>query len=210
MSEPMLYIFGGFPKNKLSAGGVQYVAEDVEDLGLFAHDPAIEFRKEGIFIGEKQKEFSRPFTVRISEKCLLSGISWDWFPENWSFGNGCTVHMTHASPVYKTVIHGTTLTEDEYLDRRGPTPISGLTKSRMQVWLEGWAAYEARWVPATCPKYNHLVYLTWFATDYRLPDHAYRRLRDIIEGEATINIDSRYYANVTPWSGTPLVETGAL
>ena len=45
----MLYVFAGFPKCNLNAGGLQYCIEEVEELGLLEHDPAIQYRKEGVF-----------------------------------------------------------------------------------------------------------------------------------------------------------------
>ena len=45
----MLYIFAGFPKSGLHAGGLQLAIEEVEMLGELEHDPAVQYRKEGVF-----------------------------------------------------------------------------------------------------------------------------------------------------------------
>ena len=47
----MLYVFAGFPKNGLHAGGLQHCIETVEELGELEHDPAVQYRKEGVFAG---------------------------------------------------------------------------------------------------------------------------------------------------------------
>ena len=52
----MLYIFAGFPKNNLHAGGLQYCIETVEELGLLEHDNAVQYRKEGVFAADSDEE----------------------------------------------------------------------------------------------------------------------------------------------------------
>ena len=102
----MLYIFAGFPKNGLHAGGLQLAIESVEMLGELEHDPVVQYRKEGVFAAGTDEELY-PLEVVLSPMLERDGITWDWFPENWSFGNGVTVHKTTANPDYKTVVHGT-------------------------------------------------------------------------------------------------------
>ena len=77
------------------------------------------------------------------------GITWDWFSENWAFGNGVTVHKTTASPDYKTVVHGTSLNLDEFLAQHGTTELADLKLERLHIRHEGWEQYEARWLPGT-------------------------------------------------------------
>ena len=117
----MLYVFAGFPRNGLHAGGLQFAVETVEQLAILNHDPAIQYRKEGVhFVTGKGEEWLKPAECLLSPMCLRDGITWDWFPEDWTFGNGVTVHKTLASPEYKTVVHGTDLTMDEFLAKSGP------------------------------------------------------------------------------------------
>ena len=180
----MLYIFAGFPKNGLHAGGLQYCIEDVEELALLEHDPAVQYTKEGVFVPDTE-EMLYPVEYRMSDLCLKDGITWDWFPERWSFGNGVTVHKTQARPEYKTVVHGTDLSLDEFLAHHGSTPLAHLELERLHVRHEGWEQYEARWLPGMCPQESHVVHLTWLVTTHRLPDFIYERIRALIEDGAT-------------------------
>ena len=179
----MLYIFAGFPKNGLHAGGLQLAIEGVEMLGELEHDPAVQYRKEGVFAAGTDEELYL-LEVVMSDRCLQDGITWDWFPENWAFGNGVTVHKTSASPDYKTVVHGTELNLEEFLAKNGTTKLAELELERMHVQHEGWQEYEARWLPGTCPMEPHAVHLTWLITTHKLPDFAYERIRSLIEDGA--------------------------
>ena len=180
----MLYIFAGFPKNGLHAGGLQLAIEEVEMLGELEHDPAVQYRKEGVFAADTDEELY-PLEVVMSPALERDGITWDWFPENWSFGNGVTVHKTSASPEFKTVVHGTELDLNEFLTEYGTTRLAELELERMHVRHEGWEKYEARWLPGTCPMESHVVHLTWLITTHNLPDFAYERIRSLIEDGAT-------------------------
>jgi hypothetical protein len=180
----MLYIFAGFPKNGLHAGGLQLAIEEVEGLGELEHDPAVQYRKEGVFAAGSDEELY-PLEVVMSPMLERDGITWDWFPENWSFGNGVTVHKTSASPDYKTVVHGTELDLNEFLTEYGTTRLAELELERMHIKHEGWEKYEARWLPGTCPMESHAVHLTWLITTHRLPEFAYERIRSLIEDGAT-------------------------
>jgi len=179
----MLYIFAGFPKNGLHAGGLQLAIEEVEGLGELDHDPAVQYRKEGVFAAGSDEELY-PLEVVMSPALERDGITWDWFPENWSFGNGVTVHKTSASPEFKTVVHGTELDLNEFLTEYGTTRLAELELERMHVRHEGWEKYEARWLPGTCPMESHVVHLTWLITTHNLPDFAYERIRSLIEDGA--------------------------
>lgn len=79
----MLYIFAGFPKNGLNAGGLRFLIE-AEALGLLEEDPDVAYSNEG------------EHRYHMSALCLRDGITWDWFTEHWGFGNGVTVHKTTA------------------------------------------------------------------------------------------------------------------
>ena len=134
----MLYIFAGFPKSGLNAGGLQHCVEEIEDLAILEHDPAVQYRKEGVFAPGKADELLYPVNHDISDMCLRDGITWDWFPENWSFGNGVTIHKTSASPEYKTVVHGTDLDLNQFLTRYGTTRLAELELERLHIRHEGW------------------------------------------------------------------------
>jgi len=180
----MLYIFAGFPKNGLHAGGLQLAIEEVEGLGELEHDPAVQYRKEGVFAAGTDEELY-PLEVVMSPALERDGITWDWFPEKWSFGNGVTVHKTSASPDFKTVVHDTELDLNEFLTEYGTTRLAELELERMHIKHEGWEKYEARWLPGTCPMESHAVHLTWLITTHRLPEFAYERIRSLIEDGAT-------------------------
>ena len=180
----MLYIFAGYPKNNLHAGGLQYCIETVEELGELEHDPAVQYRKEGVFAAGTDEELY-PLEVVMSPMLERDGITWDWFPENWSFGNGATISKTSASPDYRTVVHGTDLSLDEFLTEYGTTRLAELELERMHVRHEGWEEYEARWLPGTCPMENHVVHITSLVTTHKLPDFAYERIRALVEDGAT-------------------------
>jgi hypothetical protein len=192
----MLYVLAGFPKNGLNAGGLQFCVEQVENLAILEHDPAVQYRKEGVFVPGKAEELLYPVEYRMSDLCLRDGITWDWFPENWSFGNGVTIHKTQASPEYKTVVHGTDLNLDQFLSQYGVTRMAELELERLHVRHEGWQKYEARWLPGTCPQESHVVQLTWLVTTHRLPEFAYNRIRDLIERAAEPK-------DIHPYSGEP-------
>ena len=176
----MLYIFAGFPKSGLHAGGLQYCIETVENLAILEHDPAVQYRKEGVF-ATGSEEMLYPIEYRMSDLCLRDGITWDWFPENWGFGNGITVHKTSANLDYKTVVSGTDLDLDAYLAQHGTTRLANLKLERVHIQHDGWKKYKARWLPGTCPQEDHLVHLTWLITTHRLPAHIYDRICALIE-----------------------------
>ena len=179
----MLYIFAGFPKSGLHAGGLQLAIEEFEMLGELEHDPAVQYRKEGVFASNTDEELY-PLEVVMSPMLERDGITWDWFDDNWAFGNGVTVHKTSASPEYKTVVHGTELNLEEFLAENGTTRLAELELERMHVRHEGWEKYEARWLSGTCPMEPHVVHLTWLVTTHKLPDFAYERIRSLIEDGA--------------------------
>jgi hypothetical protein len=179
----MLYIFAGFPRNRLHAGGLQYCIETVEELGELEHDPVVQHRKGGVFAAGSDEELY-PLEAVMSPTLERDGITLDWFDDNWEFGNGVTVHATSASPEFKTVVHGTELNLEEFLAENGTTKLAELELERMHVRHEGWEKYEARWLPGTCPMEPHVVHLTWLVTTHKLPDFAYERIRALIEDGA--------------------------
>jgi len=220
----MLYVFAGFPgrngipdKEYIHAGGLQYCIETVEELALLEHDPNVQYKKEGVFIPNEgdNGECLYPVEYRMSDMCVRDGITWDWFPENKHFGNGVTCHKTLASPEFKTVVHGTELTLEEFLSECGTTNLVDLKLERMHVQHEGWEKYEARWLPGTCPQENHAVHLTWLVTAHKLPDFIYERIRDIIEygaelkDVATYDTESgHHFSTVRTYDGKPAFHRG--
>jgi len=176
----MLYVFAGFPRSRLHAGGLQYCIETVEELAILEHDPVVQYRKEAVF-ADGSEEMLYPIEYRMSEMCIRGGITWDWFPGNWCFGNGVTMHKTTANPEYKTVVHGTDLDLNEFLAQHGTTRLADLELERMHVRHEGWENYEARWLPGTCPQEGHAVHLTWLVTTHNLPDFIYNRVQALVE-----------------------------
>jgi hypothetical protein len=192
----MLYIFAGFPKSGLNANGLTHLME-VENLGILDNNPSIQYRKEGVFVvTEDGEEWLTSADVSISDVCLQEGITWDWFPENWSFGNNVSVHKTMASPDYKTVIDGTDLTLDQFLALNGSMYLANIKLLRRHIRHNGWLKYEARWMLGTCPDFNHEVILTWLVTTHKLPGFAYERLRDVIERGAE-PVDRHLYSKET-------------
>jgi hypothetical protein len=182
----MLYIFAGFPRNGLHAGGLQYCIETVEELAVLEHDPVVQYRKTGVYV-DATDDILYPVEVVMSPALERDGITWDWFPEQWAFGNGVTMHKTMASPVYQTVVHGTDLTLDDYLAKNGTTRLADIQLEQQHIQHEGWKSYEARWLPGTCPQEHHAVLLTWLITTHRLPDSVYNRIRDLIEVEVELD-----------------------
>lgn len=154
----MLYIFAGFPKCGLNAGGMRHLIE-VEELGLLEEDPGVSYSNDG------EHEY------RMSDLCERDGITWRWFTEDWTFGNGVTVHKTTAEYQKHIVI---------------------LNDNSLAVTVDDRSAYEARWAPGTCPQESHVVHLTWLVFQHALPDFAYGQLQSLIEGDAPL-IDPELY-----------------
>ena len=149
---------------------------------VLEHSPAIQVRKEGVFVsGGKSEERLEDTDYQLSEWLVRDGITWAWFNENWAFGNGVTVHKTIASPEIRTVVHGTNMGMDEFLKAYGPTRLGDLVLERKHIRTEGWETYEARWLPGTCPQENHQVHLTWLVTKHPLPQFVQQSLHEIIE-----------------------------
>lgn len=192
----MLYVFDGLSQapnpHGLGAGGLQFCIEEVEKLGEIVHDSAIQYRRDGVLNPDFPEEMLYPVDYRISDRLVAQGITWDWFPDHFTFGNGVWKHNTTASPDYKVVVHGTNLNLEEFLAEHGTTRLAELELERMHVRHESWQAYEARWLPGTCPRYAHVVQLVWIVTPFKLPEFAYERIRDIVEDSAELKDRARY------------------
>ena len=87
----------------------------------------------------------------------------------------------------RTVIYGSDLTMDQYLDLMDrPIQTGDLLLERKHIRNESWANYEDRWLPGTCPQENHVVHLTSLVTTHQLPEFAYERIRALIEDGAEL------------------------
>ena len=205
----MIYIFAGFPRTGLSAGGITFTIDVAEELGIVELDPNIQYRKTGVYTPGEDGERLYPIKYRLSDQLLIDGITWDWFPDHFTFGNGVVVHKTAASPSMKTVVDGTDLTLDEFLVQSGKTKLAELELERKHIKHDGWMLYEKRWLPGTCPQEDHLVFLTWVVTKYELPEFAYQRLRSLIEGKAELKYPEMYshekeimhFVEIKKWNG---------
>jgi hypothetical protein len=172
VDSDLLYVFAGFPgkdlgrSEGLNAGGLQYAIERVEELGVLEHNPEVCITKED------------HGSVIISERLKADGIDWPWFLERAGFGNGVTMHATHAKFSDASVF-------SDLYDQ------------------EGWDQYEARWVPGTCPQEDHIVHLTWLATATPFPPAVYERVRELIEGGAAAEprdaYEDKHFSEIRSW-----------
>ena len=217
----MLYIFAASPSNlgpgnlRLHAGGITHLVNVVEKLAIVENSKDISYEKEGVFTPFPHGEWMRPLEYRMSDLCLRDGITLDWFPDDFTFGNGVACHKTSASPTYKTVVHGTNLDLNEFLAQHGSTRLAELELDRMHVRHEGWLEYEARWAlddngKTMCPQDNHQVFLTWVVTVDPMPEFAYQRLRAVIEDGAKLKDLDQYnhsqgamFSTIRKWDGKP-------
>ena len=172
MDKPTLYIFAGYPKTGLSAGGVRLFTQ-LENIGLLEEDPAIEYRKEGVFVGD---EWSHGFDYHFSHSCTASGIGWKWFEENWSCGNSVTVHKTIAKYPEVAAHRAKEKLFTEFAERMG---IEVITDDKVE--LKDRPDYEVRWAEGFMPQESHVVQLTWLIFKHSLPQHAYETLMASIE-----------------------------
>jgi hypothetical protein len=210
----MLNLFAGRPLCGLKSHGLEALMVN-EDLGEVEMDSAIQYRKEGVFIGtETDREFDSDVEYRISDRLIQDGITWDWFPENWTWGNRIGTQKTFAAPEYRTVVQGTNLTTDEFLDKYGELSLSAkLVKIHDR--HDGWLEYEARWLPGKCPQQSHMVLTTWVITTHPMPEFAYQRLRELIEDPTAILKNPELYgsqhrAKIYKWDGKPRHRRGSM
>jgi len=215
-TEGMLYLFAGFPgqhtplgvSEHLSARGIYKLIDEVEKLGIILNNDYTQFQKEGVYTPGPKGEFLYPVKYRVSDRLIADGITWDWWPTDFSFGCGVKIFKTSASRDFKTVIHGTSFSEDEYLEMYGPTRMDNLVKERRHIRHEGWIAYENRFLAGKCPLRNHEVFITGVVTVDPLPEFAYKRLRDIIERDAKPKYlnrykSDRYFSPIRRYDGKP-------
>jgi len=191
----MLYTYAGAPRNKLHAGGLQLAIEHVECLAELEHDPHVQYRKEGVFtVTPSGDEWRRETDYLLSPACREEGITWDWFPENWSFGNGVTVSKVWASPETKIVVYQTERTLEEYIAQHGPTKLADVELSSIRIESNGWAEYEARWTPGKCPQEPHIVHLTHVVTEKPLTSMpALLRMQALVEASTGRLIRPEFY-----------------
>ena len=213
----MLFIFAGYPRCGLNAGGLQHAVEEVEELAILEHRPAVRYDREGIVAvgpgGFWERVGATPYVLSPSLEAI--GITWDWFPENWSFGNGVTVHKTTACRETEVIDHGSGRSLSSLMAAGQPVDMSRLVLRQAPRRTEGWKKYEARWRPGTCPQESHVVHLTWLVARHFIPLFAYDRIREIIEApDAEIRDQDRYEAKhfspTRPWRPQPAAPHGML
>lgn len=197
MVEYHAYIFSGTPRHNLSAGGLQFCIEEVENLGLLVHDDTVGFRKDGVYrVSKTGAEWMAPYQAHMSDRLVEQGLTFDlWFRPDKDFSNGVFVTKTTAEVEYKTVIQGTNLSEDEYLERYGPTMMRTLVKERKMQRPYGRRKYEGRWLPGMCPTRTHNVRMTMLFFDYKLPDHICERIRRLVEDPSVVLVEPERYDN---------------
>ena len=211
----MLYVFAGYPQTRLNAGGLR-IATEAEGIGLLEESPDVQYRKEGVFISTRQGEERRGAVEhRMSDLCLRDGITWDWCLENHAFGNGVTVHKTTAFYETKGVVHETDLTVEDLLRTGKVVDYSKLKLQQVHNRTEGWEKYEARWLPGTCPQESHIVHLTWLVFTHKLPEHAYEKLRRIVEvGDYNLSksgfYEPKHFSATRVWNSEPAFARGEL
>ena len=196
----MLYTFAGAPRNKLHAGGLQAAIERVEYLAVLEHDPHTQYRKEGIFtVTHSGEEWRAPIDYLLSPACREEGITWDWFPENWTFGNGVTVSKVWASPETKIVVYQTERTLEEYIAQHGPAKLADIELTSIQIKTNGWEEYEARWTPGKCPQEPHIVHLTHVITETPISSMpALLRIQALVEAPNGRLINPEHYQQKCP------------
>lgn len=217
----MLYVFAGFPgkgrgpdQTILNAGGLSYLVNDVEELGIVEVNPRVQYRRGGVFTSNGEYgEWIRPVDYRLSEALLREGITWDWFPQHWAFGAGVTMHKTSANYPTRTVDWKTQKTLSELVDTGRLIDMSKIELLKVHNPTESWAKYERRWLPGTCPQESHLVHLTWITTLDKLPEFAYERLRKIVE-DPTAELkdawryDAGHFIRSRKWDGRGVLQDG--
>ena len=204
----MLYVFSGYPKCGLNAGGLQRCVEEVENLGILEHDPAVQYAREGVFVvhGSVGERIGK-LEYRLSALLERQGITMDWFYQNWAFGNGVTTHKSRAMRETMLVDHQSGVEIGDLLVLgAAPLDLSKLRIQRVPKRTEGWTKYESRWLPGTCPQESHLVHLTWLVLKHRLPEFIYLRLEQIIESPSVILRDigryqARHFSKERKWEG---------
>lgn len=191
----MLYVFPGLNPTNLNASGLQHAVEVVESLADLQHDPVIQYRREGVYaVSGTGAERLGPTEYWISPTLERSGLTWRWFPENWTFGNGVTCHKTTANRETMVVDHATGSPIQDLLEvGRAPLDLSKIQLQRVPKPTEGWDKYEARWLPGTCPQESHIVHLTWLVTTHRVPSFALERIRELIESPSVTLRDAERY-----------------
>lgn len=158
-----LYIFAGHPETLLHAGGMREFVNR-ENIGILQEGNTVQYRKEGRFIVNPDNGMGE---LAGCYKAFLSPnlpFDWNWFPENWSFGNGVTCHKTRVH--YKKEL--AVIERDD-----GGISLESIVVDR--------TAYAARWPEGQCPDYNHEIHLTWLVFEHELPRHAVEHLWVAIE-----------------------------
>ena len=179
---------------RLNSGGLTYCIDEVEHLAELDHNPIHKYQRDGLWVGnDPEYEWARDTQYVISNRLTEVGITWDWFRPYHSFGNGVTCSKSWAGMEEKLVIHGTNLSEREYIKLHGAAAMKDLMKELKQQRTESWEKYQNRWAldangMTTCPQENHWVSITSVVTTHPVPQFAYDRIRCLVEE----NVDPLY------------------
>mgnify|MGYP001577277709 CR=1 FL=1 len=215
MSDHHLYIFAGFPGKAappglyLNAGGLQHAIENVLYLAQLGHG-AICATKDGLLSMGLAGGFEtlEPVKYHLSDLLVISGITWDWFPEHYSFGNGISIPKSSASWETQVVVHERGCTLEELFREGEVVDLSQLRLQRVHKETEGWATYEKRWLAGTCPHYTHIVHMTHLLTTHELSPSAYKHIQMMIE-DPRVEIrpeppfEARHFSEVRRYDGRP-------
>ena len=187
----MLYVFAGYPGRALPAGmahlhagGLRHCIKEVEALAELEEDSMIQYTKDGVYAipkGSNEGEWLGPTPYRLSPAVERSGITWQWFPEHWSFGNGVTCTNWTAKRETMEIDYRTGVPMADLIATGHPIDLSKVTIQRVPRTTEGWAEYEKRWLPGTCPQESHKVHLTYVITRGEMEPWAYERVLCLIE-----------------------------
>lgn len=216
-----IYIFAGFPGKQdrpgsthLHAGGLQHCIENVEKIGILEHDSSVQVRKEGVFVVAPSgaAEQIADIKMHLSDQLIETGITDNWFQDNWTFGNGATRLKSTATYETKVVNHECGRTLEELLAAGGVVDFSALRLQQIHDRKEGWDQYEARWRAGTCPQYTHILDLTWLVMKHELNAFAYRRILALIEQGASVDRrhydGERHFRTLRTWDGKPAFNKG--
>ncbi len=102
----MLYIFAGFPRSGLNAGGIQHLIERVEEMGVLEHNPTVQTTKEHTDTCRTDKTLDE--YLRLGEPVPLAALQlvkqrvrhegWETYEQRWRPGT-CPQqsHLVHLT-----------------------------------------------------------------------------------------------------------------
>ena len=87
-----------------------------------------------------------------------------------------------------------------------PIDLAAIQLEKIHERTEGWEKYEARWEKGKCPQEAHLVHLTWLISKCRIPEFAYLRIQELIEGKAPeidrSQFEDDHFSVIRQWNRT--------